>query len=237
MKGKEVYSMKKKSLVLSFIMLLCVAFYPTVANAASGTIFGSSVTVSDSMDVSNTTLNGNRVSIANNGTNTVIYLGLQVSSGTITRYNATLKLGNSNFTFRSATRSSGWSGTITQDESDPSIVHVSLTNESGVTTGLHQVATIRLNVNESTSSTETCQIDLEVADAPTNPENPTCEIVDGKYYDDNGVEVTKEEYEEICLNPENPQTGSFLPYAVIIGGIVVAIGLYMFTKKNKIYHI
>ena len=46
-----------------------------------------------------------------------------------------------------------------------------------------------------------------------------------------------EEYEEICLNPENPQTGSFLPYAVIIGGIVVAIGLYMFTKKNKIYHI
>lgn len=236
MKGKEVYNMKKKSLMLSIIMLLCVAFCPTVANAASGTVFGSSVTVSDSMDLSNTTLNGNRVSIANNGTNTVIYLGLQVSSGTITQYNATLKLGNSNFTFRSSTRSSGWSGTITQDEADPSIVHVSLTNASGVTTGLHQVATIRLNVNESASSTETCQIDLEVA-STTNPENPTCEIVDGKYYDDNGVEVTKEEYEEICLNPENPQTGSFLPYAVIIGGIVVAIGLYMFTKKNKIYHI
>ena len=94
-----------------------------------------------------------------------------------------------------------------------------------------------MNVNSSASSTETCQINLDIPQNPSNPENPTCEEVDGRYYDDNGVEVTKEEYEEICLNPENPQTGSFLPYAVIIGGIVVAVGLYMFTKKNKIYHI
>ena len=229
--------MKKKNLVLSLIMLLCVAFYPSVANAASGAVFGSSVTITDGMDTSNTTLDGNTVRIENNGANTRVYLGVQVTSGTVNEYNVTLKLGNSNFKFSRGSRSSGWAGTITQDSSDPTIVHVNLTNESGVTTGLHQVATITLSVDSSVESTETCSISITQEGTPTNPENPTCEIVDGKYYDDNGVEVTKEEYEEICLNPENPQTGSFLPYAVIIGGIVVAVGLYMFTKKNKIYHI
>ena len=237
MKGKEVYNMKKKSLVLSVILLLCVAFYPSMANAAAVAL-GSSVTISDSINVANTTLDGNTVRIENNGSNTRVYLGVRVTdSTTFKNYTVDLKLGNSNFTFRSATRSSGWSGTITQDETDPTIVHVTLTNETGVTAGYHQVATINLNVNSSASSTETCQINLDIPQNPSNPENPTCEEVDGRYYDDNGVEVTKEEYEEICLNPENPQTGSFLPYAVIIGGIVVAVGLYMFTKKNKIYHI
>lgn len=229
--------MKKRNLVLSFILLLCVALYPSMANAASGAVFGSKVVISDSMDLTNTTLNGNSVSIENNGSNTKIYLGVQVTSGTVNDYNVTLKLGNSNFTFSRGSRSSGWTGTITKDETDPTIVHVNLKNETGVTTGLHQVATITLNVDSSVQSTETCSISISQEDTPTTPENPTCEIVDGKYYDDNGVEVTKEEYEEICLNPENPQTGSFLPYAVIIGGVVVAAGLYMFTKKNKIYHI
>ena len=229
--------MRKRNLVLSIIMLLCIAFYPNVANAASGAVFGSSVTISDAMDQQNTTLNGNTVRIANNGTNTRVYLGVQVTSGTVTEYNVTLKLGNSNFTFDRGTRSSRWTGTITQDENDPTIVHVNLSNSSGVSTGLHQVATIMLNVNSSAQSNETCSISLSQDNTPTTPENPTCTIENGKYYDDNGNEVTKEEYERICLNPENPQTGSFLPYAVIIGGIVVAVGLYMFTKKNKIYHI
>lgn len=230
--------MKKRNLVLSFILLLCVAFYPTMTNAATGKVFGSKVVISDSMDLKNTTLNGNTVSIENNGTNTKVYLGVQVTSGTATKYNVTLKLGNSNFKFNYGSRSSGWEGTITKDETDPTIVHVNLTNsKGGVSTGLHQVATITLTVDKDVESTETCSISISEEETPTNPENPTCEIVDGKYYDDNGNEVTKEEYEAICLNPENPQTGSFLPYAVIIGGVVVAAGLYMFTKKNKIYHI
>ena len=228
--------MKKKNLVLSLIMLLCVAFYPSVANA-SAFAFGSSVTISDAMDTSNTTLNENTDRIENNGANTRVYLGVQVTGDTtFHNYKVDLKLGNSNFTFSRGSRSSNWTGTITQDENDPTLIHIDLTNTNGVTAGLHQVATITLNVDSSVESTETCSISLDVNNE-TTPENPTCEIVDGKYYDDNGVEVTKEEYEEICLNPENPQTGSFLPYAVIIGGIVVAVGLYMFTKKNKIYHI
>ena len=227
--------MKKRNLVLSFILLLCVMFYPSVANAASGAVFGSSVVISDSMELSNTTLNGNTVRIDNNGSNTRVYLGVQVTDGTVTEYNVTLRLGNSNFTFNRGSRSSGWTGTITQDETDPTIVHVNLTNASGVGVGLHQVATITLNVDENADSTETCSISIDQENGST--ENQTCEIVDGKYYDDNGVEVTKEEYEAACLNPENPQTGSFLPYAVILGGVIVALGIYMFTKKNKIYHI
>ena len=226
--------MRKKNFVLSIIMLLCIAFYPNVANAASGAVFGSSVTISNSMDLKNTTLNKNTVSISNNGINTRVYLGVQVTSGTVYEYNVTLKLGNSNFTFDRGSRTSGWTGTITQDANDPTIVHVNLKSSTGVSTGLHQVATITLNVNSSAQSNETCSISIDNEETPTNP---TCKIVDGKYYDDNGNEVTKEEYERICLNPENPQTGSFVPYAVIIGGIVVAVGLYLFTKKNKIYHI
>ena len=239
MKGKEVYSMKgrKRNIVLSFLLVLGLIVCPNMANAAGkGVAFGADVTISDSMDLSHTTLNDNEIKIANNGTSTRVYLGVQVTEGTIAEYNVTLKLGNSNFTFERGTRSNGWEGTFTPDENDPSIIHVSLKNKEGVGVGLHQVASIRLNVKEGTASTETCNLFLEVPENET-PQNPTCEIVDGKYYDDNGVEVTKEEYEAICLNPENPQTGSFLPYAVILGGVVVAIGIYMFTKKNKIYHI
>ena len=52
-----------------------------------------------------------------------------------------------------------------------------------------------------------------------------------------GTNATSTEYKSQCETTENPQTGSFLPYAVIAGGLVLAIGLYVSTKKNKIYHI
>lgn len=239
--------MKKKSIVLSILMIFCVLVSPLSVHAAgTGQVFASSATISDSMNLDNTTLDGRTFSITNSGTGTVqVYLGLRVDSGTLNNYQVDLKLGNSNYTFSGGRRSSSWtpgeSGTgFTADENDPSIIHVDLQNTDGVGTGLHQVATITLAVDSSAAVDEECLITLstpEDPEEPTTPENPTCTIVDGVYYDDNGVVVTEEEYNAACLNPENPQTGSFLPYAVIGGGIIVAIGLYMFTKKNKIYHI
>jgi len=222
--------MKKGNFVLSILILLCVAFYPCVANAASGAIFGAS-----DKAMTNTTLDGNTVTIENKGEDaTNIYLGVNVTSGTVKEYNATLKLQNSHFTFKKSRKETGWTGTITKDSTDPSIIHISLKNDAGVTTGKNLVATIGLEVSAEAASTETCTIGLTPAGTT---ETPKCQIVDGKYYDDKGNEVTEAEYKTACDAPENPQTGSFLPYAVIIAGVAIAGGLYFVTKKNKIYHI
>ncbi len=238
--------MKKKSLVLSILLTICVLVCPITANAASGAIFGASAYDSSTKTFldENTTLNGNTVAIENKGDNTKIYLGVNVTSGTFDEYNATVKLSDSNFTFKNFSRNTtdGWVNTtgtkgIWADETDPSIIHISLKNQrGGVTTGKHLVATINLNVSDTAQSTDKCTITLSSANAPE--ENPKCQIDGDKYYCANGEECTKAEYDEICKTPtENPQTGSFLPYAVIIGGLAVAAGLYMVTKKNKIYHI
>ena len=61
---------------------------------------------------------------------------------------------------------------------------------------------------------------------------------DDTYYDANGNEVSEEAYNQSCTTAENPQTGSFLPYTLIIVGIALAGGLYYITKKNnKMYQV
>lgn len=224
--------MKKRNLVLSVLLSLCVLVCPMVTNAASGSIFGSADEA-----MTETTLNGNTVSIKNQGDNTKIYLGVSVTSGTVTEYNATLKLENSNFTYKSFGRVSGWSGTVKVDEDDPTLIHVSFRNQTGVGVGQHLVATINLTVASTVPTTEQCRIVLTPANSTPEPETPKCKQEGDKYYCANGEECTKQEYDSICTTTENPQTGSFLPYAVIVGGLLVAGGLFLVTKKNKIYHI
>ncbi len=64
--------------------------------------------------------------------------------------------------------------------------------------------------------------------------NPKCRIEKNKYYDDNGNEVTKEEYDEICT-PENPTTGNTTPYVIGLGiGAAGIIALYLNKKKKYI---
>ncbi len=239
--------MKKKSFYLSVLLVLCVLVSPLRANAASGQIFGASSEgyANNAFNESYTTLNGNSVAITNNGANTIIYLGLKVTDGTVNNYNATLTLSNSSFTYsRNRTRiASGWTGTI-NDNGDGTI-SINLTNSTGVTAadgdanGNILVATIGVDATGATS-TDTCTIGLSTASTPTtpeNPSNPTCTIDGDTYYCADGTVCTEEEYTAQCENPENPQTGSFLPYAVIIGGIGLAAVLYLVTKKNKIYHV
>ena len=234
--------MKKKSFYLSVLLVLCVLVSPLRANAASGQIFGASSEgyANNTFNEEYTTLNPRGVEIKNNGENTVIYLGLKVTDGTVNNYNATLTLSNSNFKFSRYSRATGWTGDV-KDNGDGTI-SINLTNSTGVTAssgdanGNILVATITLNA--SGDSTDTCTIGLSTASTPEEPEeNPTCTIDGDTYYCADGTVCTEEEYTAQCENPENPQTGSFLPYAVIIGGIGLAAVLYLVTKKNKIYHV
>ncbi len=67
-------------------------------------------------------------------------------------------------------------------------------------------------------------------------EEHVCKVVDGKYYGKDGSEVTAEEYASQCVS--NPQTGSFVPYVVIIAGIALAVGVFTISRKNtKLYKI
>ena len=98
-----------KKLGLSLLAVLCVLILPIHVEAATGVIFGSS---SQTLAADFTTENGNVVKITNKGENTKIYLGANVTDGTLTEYNAHVDLENSNFTFKSAVKESGWTGTI-----------------------------------------------------------------------------------------------------------------------------
>lgn len=236
--------MKKKSFVLSILLVFCILLSPLHASAASGQIFGASsdgyLESTKTFDESKTTLNGNTVAIKNNGANTIIYLGLKVTEGTVKNYNATLTLSNSSFKFNKWSKAQGWTGSV-NDNGDGTI-SIDLKNSTGVTAssgdakGNILVATITLDATSATS-TDTCTIGLKTAPTPEEPANPTCTIDGNTYYCADGTVCTEEEYIAQCENPENPQTGSFLPYVVIIGGIGLAAVLYLVSKKNKIYHV
>lgn len=221
----------KKRLGVSILFLLCAILMPLKVYAATGTIFGAS----DS-SMTKTTENGQTVQIKNQQSNTKIYLGANVTSGTLTEYRAIVTLSNSNFTFKSFTRESGWTGTITPSEDGQTLI-VDLKNTTGIT-GKKLVATISLDVSDAAASTETCNITLSKADDEEAETTPKCQVVDGTYYDANGNEVSKEAYDASCTTAENPQTGNFLPYTLIIAGVAIAGWLYFITKKNnKIYHV
>ena len=178
--------MKKILLVL----LCCFFCMPVWSNAQTNMayIFGAS-----DAGLTNTTLNGNSVSIKNEGTNTKIYLGLQVVEGSFTTYEATLKLSDSNYSYRSHELALGWNGTIREDETEKGKYYISLERDEALTVGKYLVVTIYLNVSPHTSS-DHCTIELST----TKVEKPVCEIIDGKYYDNNGNEVSYPEYLKAC---------------------------------------
>ena len=222
----------KKFLGLSIAALLLVIL-PLKVNATE--IFASS-----GMSMVETTEGGKTFALKQGDESTKLYLGVNVTEGTFTEYNVHVELKNSSFTF-SGTRSdykleSGWTGTITKSETGNGI-DVKLTNSKGLTAGSKKiVASIDLDIADNTPSTETCEIVLGTT--PAAPEAPKCQIVDDTYYDANGNEVSEEAYNESCTTDENPQTGSFLPYTLIIAGIALAGGLYYLTKKNnKMYQV
>ena len=177
----------KKILLVLFCCFFCMPVW-TNAQTNMAYIFGAS-----DASLTNTTLNGNSVSIKNEGNNTKIYLGLQVVEGSFTTYEATLKLSDSNYSYRSYELASGWSGTITEDANESGKYYISLKRSDALAVGKYLVVTIYLNVAPNTSS-DHCTIELST----TKVEKPVCEVVDGKYYDNNGNEVSYPEYLKAC---------------------------------------
>ncbi len=227
----------KKGLVLSLLVIFLITIFPKYANA-SLTIVGS-----DTSDFAKNTSNSDDVRIKNNNAQTKIFIGAKVDGTTkVTEFKATLTLSDSSFEFVSVTPGRGWKKDHWQEES-PGVYTMIFTRTDAITAataganGINLVATVTVN-GSAIPSVEDCAITLGYYN-PTTPSTPgKCEIVGGKYYCDVNKECTKEQYDAQCpKNTDNPQTGSFLPYAVIVGGIAVAVGLYVMTKKNKIYHI
>lgn len=225
----------KKILGLTVIAFLISIVMPLNARALSAEIFASNASMTE------TTEGGKTFSIKNGNDNTTLYIGANVTEGSLTELSAHVELANSNFTF-SGDRSdyrlqTGWSGTITKSETGNGI-DINLSNSSGLTSR-KVIVSINLTVSENAASTDTCMITLSSVETPTTPTTtPKCRVVDGVYYDANGNEVSEEAYNAACTTAENPQTGSFLPYTLIIAGIALAGWLYYVTKKNnKIYQV
>ena len=64
----------------------------------------------------------------------------------------------------------------------------------------------------------------------------SCKEIDGKYYNKEGYEVTKEEYLTSCGLVENPQTGASLPILIMTIGLGI-VGIIFYFSKNKIFRI
>lgn len=233
--------MKKKGFMLSVFFILCACLLTVNVNAASGIIFGSTDKNFTSTTLSSDeTASTGSISVENKGANSTLVIGIKATSAISigTELTAEIKMGNSSYDFKSCSRisGSGWDVTCKESTTDSDVIIMSLKSTAQMTAGQKvAISTVTLDGTNATS-TDPCTITIAKKDTPV-VENPKCQVKDEKYYCANGTECTETEYKSQCETTENPQTGSFLPYAVIAGGLVLAIGLYVSTKKNKIYHI
>ena len=100
---------------------------------------------------------------------------------------------------------------------------------------------VTVTIVTTDTADEGCQLNI-------SPLNLDCSVnIPGIYFDDNGNEITAEEYQEVCGNattPDDPndipnsETGSVVPYVAIGGGLLAIVALYLFSRKsNKVYKI
>lgn len=164
-------------------------------------------------------------------------ISAKLNGASITRFNGELKMGKKIKNIKNVTASSPWTYTGQTGS------FINFTSPTSMT-GSFTIATIELNVEEVSAEEGTLTpADCSVYLIPCVDENgsyscvnPVCKIVDGKYYGKDGNEVTQEVYEAECMN--NPQTGSFVPYVVIIAGVALAVGVFTISRKNtKLYKI
>ncbi len=160
------------------------------------------------------------------------YISANATSGsTLSQFTGTLQL--ENLTVKSITPASNW-----MDYSNGN--SLSMRTTQGMT-GEFQIATIVFTVNDVAKQCRAVLVpcydengefkgcDSEV----TVEETKSCytDTANGVYYGKDGSVVTEEVYNSECV--KNPQTGGFLPYAVIISGIVLAVGVFTITRKNN----
>ncbi len=213
--------MKKKGILFIVLFVMSIILYPFGVSA------GSKIDPTDSKGNYSTECQKNTA-----GTTATCYVALTVDEGSTVNsftFKATLK----NLVYSGVREQNSWN---VEAQDNGETVEFKVSKAGGLSGGKEIVARMTYtvpNVGEDCSIV----IDGYQPDNEEPTENPKCKVEDGKYYCENGEECTKEEYDEKCTTPtENPQTGSFVPYAVIIAGVAVAGGLYFLTKKNKIYH-
>lgn len=107
------------------------------------------------------------------------------------------------------------------------------------------------NANSSSARVTVTVVTTDTADKgcqlSVSPLKLNCSVnISGIYFDDNGNEITAEEYQQVCGNttPSDPndvpnsQTGSVVPYVAIGGGLLAVAAVYLFSRKsNKVYKI
>lgn len=103
-------------------------------------------------------------------------------------------------------------------------------------------ATVTITVITTDTSDKGCMLSI-------SPMNLNCSVnIPGFYFDDNGNEITEEEYNTVCgnatPNPDvpndvpNSETGSVVPYVAIGGGMLAIAIVYIVSRKsNKVYKI
>ncbi len=223
--------MKKKvfGIILAVLVFLPVMVY---ADDYSGTVFGSA-----DANMNSTTLNGSSIVCpkSEDRKTATCYIGIRVTSGTVNTFTVTATL--TNMEYDSIEEMNNWSFTSPVENANK--ITFTFNNRTGVSaTNSVLVAKVTYTV---TNAAEECRIQLSASNTPTTPtaptENPVCKVDKGAYYCKDGKECSKAQYDSECV-PENPTTGSFIPYVVVLGGIAVASGLYFATrKKAKMYHV
>ena len=123
-------------------------------------------------------------------------------------------------------------GELTIYYNDGSTSLVSMTSESVKGTLLSEIdnnkGIIRLEY-------EGFKTDLEVNIVPLSEDEKLqrkCKIIDGKYYDQHGNQVSKSDYDNVCQS--NVDTGSFAPIKFIIIGVISSIIIFVYVKKHHI---
>lgn len=221
--------MKKK--VFGFMLAVVVTLLPMHAKAAefNGSVFGSA-----DENMASTTLNGGSIVCPKDTTGdyATCYMGINVTSGSTTGF--TVKAILTNMTFYEYEELNGW--TMNSPTTSGNNITLSFSSKTGISAVQKQlVAKITYKVN---NKSQPCSIQISAAsNNDETPTYPSCGTQGGKYYCKNQQECTKAQYDKECL-PENPKTGSAIPYIVVLGGLGVAGALYFVTrKKAKLYHV
>lgn len=206
--------------VIGLIVLAMMVVLPMKVNAA--------------LDFSGFTCDDKVTAADGTVTKTCYIIGKATNGSSISKFSGTLTL--QNMSIKEIKASDPW----TNYSSGTSL---SFTSSTNVSSESFTIATIVFTVD---NTAEKCAVQLipcytedgtyGCGNTVEVTENYTCKVVDGKYYGKNGVEVTEAVYNSECVT--NPQTGSFMPYIVIVAGIALAVGVFTISRKNtKLYKI
>lgn len=160
-----------------------------------------------------------------NSNKKVVYMGLRPNKSAITIESVTL---GSSFTKESEA----------QTDVGPNYL-LRANSSSGLTAGQR---VLMFTIKTKDIAKEGCYLNPE-------PLNLNCSTnIDNLYFDNEGNEITKDEYDKVCSNnpsdptnpgddvPNSPQTGSVIPYIAVGGGLIAVLGVYLFSRKsNKVY--